>query len=103
AYLRRPYWTGQVVSFLSSLFLGEWGKALQEVEAAIAMLARNADEHRAHKSQLYRALLLLHAHDHAGVLAICDAVLPLVAQDPGKTYPLRLCLMLAGAAHVASG
>jgi len=66
--------------------------------------SEKADEHRAYKlSQLYRAMVLLHAQDHAGVLEICDSVLPLVARDPGKIYPLRLCLVLAGTADVALG
>ena len=70
----------------------------------MAMLAKHADELRAHRlSQLYRAMVLLYAQDHAGVLEICDSVLPLVARDPGNIFPLRLCLVLAGTADVALG
>jgi len=104
AYLTHRYWSSRLVSSLSLSFLGDWGKALDEGEATMAMLAKHADEHRAHKlSQLYRAMVLLYAQDHAGVLEICDSVLPLVARDPGKIYPLRRCLVLAGTADVALG
>jgi DNA-binding winged helix-turn-helix (wHTH) protein len=104
AYLFSPYWMSRAVSSLSLSLLGEWGKALDEGEATMAMLAKHADEHRGHKlSQLYRAMVLLYAQDHAGVLEICDSVLPLVARDSGQIYPLRLCLILAGTADVALG
>jgi DNA-binding winged helix-turn-helix (wHTH) protein len=103
-YLIGQYWTSRAVSSSSLSFLGEWGKALDEGEATMAMLAKHADEHRGHKlSQLYRAMVLLYAQDHAGVLEICDSVLPLVARDPGQTHPLRWCLVLAGTADVALG
>jgi DNA-binding winged helix-turn-helix (wHTH) protein len=104
AYLIYLYFMSRAVSSLSLLFLGDWGKALDEGEATMAMLAKHADEHRAHKSfQLHKAMVLLYAQDHAGVLEIGDSVLPLVARDPGKIYPLRLCLVLAGTADVALG
>jgi DNA-binding winged helix-turn-helix (wHTH) protein len=104
AYLMHRYWSSWFVSSLSLSFLGEWGKALDVGEATMAMLAKHADEHRAHTmSQLHRAMVLLYAQNHAGVLEICDSVLPLVARDPGKIYPLRWCLVLAGTADVALG
>jgi DNA-binding winged helix-turn-helix (wHTH) protein len=104
AYLIYPYWMSRAVSSLSLSLLGEWGKALDEGEAWMTMLAKHADEHRGHKlSRLYRAMVLLYAQDHAGVLEICDSVLPLVTRDPGQIYPLRLCLVLAGTADVAMG
>jgi tetratricopeptide (TPR) repeat protein len=103
AYLSRPYWSSQVVACWSLMFLGEWGNALSESEAAITMLARNCDEHRAQMSRLYRAWVFLHAMDPIGVLAICESILPLVARDPARIYLFRLCLILAGSADVALG
>jgi DNA-binding winged helix-turn-helix (wHTH) protein len=104
AYLIYPYWMSRAVSSMSLSFLGEWGKALEEGEATMAMLAKHADELRAHRlSQLYRAVVLLDAQDHASVLEVCESVLPLVARDPGNIYLLRLCLVLAGTADVALG
>jgi DNA-binding winged helix-turn-helix (wHTH) protein len=101
-YLRRQYWASQVVSSWSLMFLGEWGEALKESEAAIAVLARNGDDHRAQKSQLYRAWLYIHAMDYAGALSICERLLPSV-REPARTYPHRLCLILAGAAESGLG
>jgi tetratricopeptide (TPR) repeat protein len=66
------------------------------------MLARNGDDHRAQKSQLYRAWLYIHAMDYAGALSICERLLPLV-REPARTYPHRLCLILAGAAESGLG
>jgi DNA-binding winged helix-turn-helix (wHTH) protein/tetratricopeptide (TPR) repeat protein len=101
-YLSRQYWASQVASSWSLMFLGEWGEALQESKAAIAKLAKNGDDQRAQNSQLYRAWLYLHAMDFASALAICDSVLPLV-RDPSRIYPLRVGLILAGAAEAGLG
>jgi hypothetical protein len=99
-YLSRQYWASQVASSWSLMFLGEWGEALKETEAAITMLARNGDDRRAQKSQLYRAWLHVHAMDFAGALAICDSVLAMV-KEPLRTYPRRVGLIVAGTAEVA--
>jgi DNA-binding winged helix-turn-helix (wHTH) protein/tetratricopeptide (TPR) repeat protein len=101
-YLSRQYWASQVAASWSLMFLGEWGAALQESEAAITMLARNGDEHRAQKSRLYLAWLYVHATDFAGALEICDSVLPLV-REPLCTYTRHVGLIVAGAAEVALG
>ena len=101
-YLRRQYWASQVVSSWSLMFLGNWGDALKESDAALTMLARNGDDHRAQKSQLYRAWLYVHAMDYGGALSICERLLPLV-REPARTYPHRVCLILAGAAESGLG
>jgi tetratricopeptide (TPR) repeat protein len=101
-YLRRQYWASQVVSSWSLMFLGHWGDSLKENDAALTMLARNGDDHRAQKSQLYRAWLYIHAMDYGGALSICETLLPLVG-EPARTYSHRLCLILAGAAESGLG
>jgi hypothetical protein len=101
-YLSRQYWASQVAASWSLMFLGEWGAALQESEAAITMLVRNGDDYRAQTSRLYRAWLYVHAMDFAGALEICDSVLPLV-KEPLRIYPRRVGLIVAGAAEVALG
>src|SRR6202171_4447215 len=40
--------------------------------------------------------------DYAGALSICERLLPLV-REPARTYPHRLCLILAGAAESGLG
>ena len=60
AYLTHRYWSSRLVSSLSLSFLGDWGKALEGGETTMAMLAKNADQHRAHKLfQLHRVMVLL--------------------------------------------
>ena len=101
-YLSRQYWASQVVSSWTLMFLGEWGEALKESDAALTMLAKNGDDHRAQKSQLYRAWLYIHAMDYAGALSICEKLLPSVG-EPARIYPYRLCLILAGVAESGLG
>ena len=65
-------------------------------ELAIALL-NPALRSRAQTLRLYRAWLHLHAMDFAGVLAICEAVLPLFG-EPAWSAWRRFCLVLAGTA-----
>ena len=97
---------------MSLLFLGEWGEALREIKDAIAALDKNVDHFWAVSMRLYRAWLHLHAMDFAGVLAICDAALPLVRDPelrPAPDYPtprphsVRMCMFLKGSAEIALG
>jgi tetratricopeptide (TPR) repeat protein len=101
-YLSFAYWLSEFTLPWSLLFLGEWGEALREIKAGIAMVDKNGDHYRAQTMHLYRAWVHLHAMDFAGVLAICDSVLPFFG-DPARSPWRRFCLVLTGSAETALG
>ena len=84
------------------LFLGEWGEALRELTAAIAMGEKNGDARRVQTFRVYQAWVHLHALDFAGVLALCESLLPVLG-DPVRSMWRRFCLVLAGTAATALG
>jgi hypothetical protein len=86
----------------SLLLLGEWGEALKELEAGVALARRNGDPYREQTLYLYRAWLQLHAMDFNGVRAICASILPAFG-DPTSTPWRRLCRVLAAGAEAALG
>ncbi len=112
-YLSSPDIFGQhLVLPLNLLFLGEWGEALREFKDVIAKLDKNALYNWGQEVHLNRAWLHLLAMDFAGVLAICDSVLPLVrdpALRPAPDHPtpippaFRNRLILTGSAETALG
>jgi hypothetical protein len=101
-YLSTAYWLSQFIVPWSLLLLGEWGEMLREIEDGITMVDKNGDAYRAQTLRLYQAWLHLHAMDFAGVLATCEAVLPLVG-EPARSPWRRLCLVFAGTAEAALG
>jgi len=101
-YLSLVHWESQIILPWILLFLGEWGEALREIKSAIAMVEKNGDEYRAHTLRLYQAWVHLQAMDFAGVLAICDAALPVLG-DPSRAAWRRFCLALTGSAETALG
>jgi tetratricopeptide (TPR) repeat protein len=112
-YLSFSYLIGQrLVLPLNLQFLGEWGDALRELEEAITLLDKNADNVWGRSVRMCRAFVHLHAMDFAGVLAICNSALPLL-RDPGlrpapadpAPFPMefRMCLTLTGAAQTGLG
>ena len=86
----------------SLLLLGEWGEALNELDAGIALARRNADPYREQTLHLYRAWLQLHAMDFHGVRETCASVLPAFS-DARSTPWRRLCRVLAAGAEGALG
>jgi ATP/maltotriose-dependent transcriptional regulator MalT len=86
----------------SLLFLGEWGEALREVDAAVRFAEKNAAYKRADAFLLYRAWVHLHAMDFAGVLAIGEKVLPSL-KDPVQSPWRRACMIFMASAEVALG
>jgi tetratricopeptide (TPR) repeat protein len=112
-YLSSPDIFGQhLVLPINLLFLGEWGEALREFKDVIAKLDKNALYNWGQEVHLNRAWLHLQAMDFAGVLAICDSVLPLVrdpALRPAPEHPtpiptaFRSRLILTGSAETALG
>ncbi len=101
-YLSTAYWLSQFILPKSLLFLGEWGEMLREMRVGIAMADRNGDSYRAQTLRLCQAWLHLQAMDFAGVVQICDSVLPSLG-DPPQSPWRRICLYLLGAAHAALG
>lgn len=101
-YLSTAYWQSQFILPWSLLYVGEWGEMLQEINVGIAMADRNGDAYRAQTLRLYQAWLHLQAMDFAGVVEICDSVLPLLAEPPRRPWG-RFCLVLLGSAHRALG
>jgi tetratricopeptide (TPR) repeat protein len=112
-YLSSPDIFGQhIVLPINLLFLGEWGEALREFKDVIGKLDKNALYNWAQVVHLNRAWLHLQAMDFAGVLAICDSVLPLVRDPalrpaPDDPTPLpsafRHRLILTGSAETGLG
>jgi len=86
----------------SLLLLGEWGEALKEIEAGIALARRNGDPYREQTLRLYGAWLQLHAMDFNGVRDLCASILPAFS-DPRSTPWRRLCRVLAAGAAAALG
>jgi tetratricopeptide (TPR) repeat protein len=93
---------GQRQIVFITVFLGEWGEALREIQAGIAMAEKNADRYRAQTLLLSQAWVHLQAMDFAGVRAICESTLPSLA-DPERRPWRRFCLVLAGSAETALG
>jgi len=97
---------------LNRVFLGEWGEALKEFEAATAESRKNANDRRTLWRRVLQALLHLHALDFRGVQAICDAALALLrdpalhtalSQPIGYPGQLRRALILSGSASAGLG
>ncbi len=101
-YLSTAYWQSQFILPWSLLHLGEWGEMLREIKVGIAMAERNGDSYRAQTLRLYQAWLHLEAMDFAGVVGICDSVLPSLGDPPRRPWG-RFCLALLGSAHRALG
>jgi len=104
------FWVHQLFSSSSLLLLGEWGQALREFNAGIAMLDKNGDEYRAKTLRLYLAWAHLHAMDFEGALKICESsfthpensVLG-VEPTPSSALPeeARISLIIKGSAQSA--
>ncbi len=101
-HLQSAYEKGQMVASWSLTFLGQFGVAIHETRAAIAVMEKNGDHYRAKTMQLFVAMALLYALDFTGVLAICESVFPSVAH-PARSIDRRFCLALAGLAETALG
>jgi hypothetical protein len=96
---RYAHWLGQFTLPWSLLFLGEWGEALNELDAGVAMAARNGDRYRGQTMSLYRAWVQNFAMDYTGARDLCDALLPLVGDSARRPWR-RFALTFAGWAEV---
>jgi hypothetical protein len=111
-YLNAAYVRSQLPLTLSLMFLGEWGEALREIEAAVAVLDKNGDDRWGQGVRPHRAWVHLLAMDFAGVLDQCDSALRLLGDPelhPTPDYPapyrfgLWKCLFLMGSAETGLG
>jgi DNA-binding winged helix-turn-helix (wHTH) protein/tetratricopeptide (TPR) repeat protein len=84
----------------SLTLLGNWGDALRETDAGIALAEKNGDPYRGHTLLMSRAWTLLCAMDFSGARAIAESVLPAVQQ---RAPWRRFCLVIAGAAEAELG
>jgi hypothetical protein len=101
-YRRFAHWLGQFTLPWSLLFLGEWGEALRELDAEIAMAAKNGDHYRGQTLSLYRAWVQDFAMDYAGARDLCDALLHILG-DVARRPWRRFALTFAGWAEVGLG
>jgi DNA-binding winged helix-turn-helix (wHTH) protein len=85
----------------SLILLGEWGAALRELDAAIALTERNADRNGGVMLQLLRCWTQLLAMDFAGAQAGCALVSP--PERPLENFPRHFCLTLEGTAAAGLG
>ena len=86
----------------SLTFLGEWGAALREFDASIALAERNADQFGSGLLRLLRCWLQLFAMDFAGARSVCASILA-APQPPGRMFGRHLCLTLGGTAEAGLG
>jgi DNA-binding winged helix-turn-helix (wHTH) protein len=101
-YLIIAHWKSQMVLPWVLLFLGEWGEALHELTAAIAMAEKNGDARRVQTFRVYQAGIHFQAMDFAGVRAICESLLPELGEPAWSSWR-RFCLVWAGTAETALG
>jgi len=86
----------------SLTFLGEWGAALRDFDASIALAERNADQRGNGILRLYRCFTQLFAMDFVGAGSVCASILA-APQRSLQTYGWHLCLALSGAAEAGLG
>jgi len=101
-HLVNTFLKSRMIAVWSLTFLGQLGLALQQTHAAIALLERNGNQHHTQTARLFVALARLHALDFAGVLALCESMLPSFAHR-ARSCERRICLALAALAETAIG
>jgi DNA-binding winged helix-turn-helix (wHTH) protein/tetratricopeptide (TPR) repeat protein len=106
----RAVWMHHVGVPWSLLFLGEFGEALAEFDAAIAAYESNGDRSEVLSLQIYRGLLLLQTKDFESVLDVCRPVALSTKErtnDPNSVRVLpveqRMSLILCGLAEAGLG
>ena len=102
SYLSFAYnWLNQILPW-TLLSLGEWGDALTEIRERIALADKNGNHSHGQALRLYQALVHINAMDFAGVVRICESVLPFLG-DPGRGPWRRVGLILIGSAEIGLG
>lgn len=83
-------------------FLGEWGAALREFDASIALADKNADPFGSGVLRLLRCCVRLFAMDFEGTRSVCASILA-ARQPPGGVFGRHFCLTLSGVADAGLG
>jgi DNA-binding winged helix-turn-helix (wHTH) protein len=86
----------------SLTLLGEWGAALRELDAAIALAERNADHYGGGTLRLLRGWSQVVALDFPAARAGCTSVVP-DPEQPLRSFPRHLWLTVDGAAAAGLG
>lgn len=101
-YLSIAYQKGQFYLPRALFFRGEWGKALQAVDASIELADKNGDSFPAQMLRLSRSWIHFHAMDFEEVLATSELVQH-IGDSFGGSYLVRLGRLLSGSADVCMG
>lgn len=101
-YLRIAQWLSEIILPWALLFLGQWGDALRHIKDQMTIVDKNADHYRGQTLRVYEAWVHLRAMDFAGVLTICEAVIPIL-DAPERSAWRRLSKVLAGTAETGLG
>jgi tetratricopeptide (TPR) repeat protein len=101
-YLSIAYQKGQFYLPRALLFRGEWGKALDALDASIELADKNGDSFPAQMLRLSRSWIHFHAMDFEEVLATSEGM-EIVAGRFGGSYLVRLGRLLSGSAHLCLG
>lgn len=110
-YLSTAYELSLFFVPFSLILLGEWGEALRDLAAGIAITQKNGGHYWTVVLRILKAWLRLHAQDFRGALAVCDSTLSLIRNAAPVTAPesqpshggLRMALICAGWAAAALG
>ncbi len=101
-YLSIAYQKAQFYLPRALLFQGEWGRALQVLDASIELADKNGDSFPAHMLRLSRSWVHFHAMDFEEVLT-ARALVENLGDRFGGSYLVRLGRLLFGSADVALG
>ena len=101
-YLSIAYQKGQFYLPRALFFGGEWGKALQALDASIELADKNGDSFPAQMLRLSRSWIHFHAMDFEEVLAT-SALVESIGDSFGGSYLVRLGRLLSGSADICVG
>jgi len=101
-YLSIAYQKGQFYLPRALLFNGEWGRALEVLDASIEVAEKNGDSFPAQMLCLSRSWVHFHAMDFEEVVATSEPV-ESVGDRFGGSYLVRLSRLLSGSAHIGLG
>jgi DNA-binding winged helix-turn-helix (wHTH) protein len=101
-YLSIAYQKGQFYLPRALFFRGEWGKALDALDASIELADKNGDSFPAQMLRLSRSWIHFHAMDFEEVLSTSEGM-ESVAERFGGSYLVRLGRLLSGSAHLSLG
>jgi DNA-binding winged helix-turn-helix (wHTH) protein/tetratricopeptide (TPR) repeat protein len=101
-YLRIAHWLSEIILPWTLLFSGQWGDALFHIKDEMIIVEKNAGHFRGQTLRVYQAWVHLTAMDFAGVLTICESLIPIL-EAPERSAWRRLAQVLAGTAETGLG